>query len=95
MIEAVKRCARLGRVGKGDLTGAELKEWRLSQPGTFVHRNHTQTGWTQAEAAKWAGVAVRSWKGWELEQRPVPAHIVRRVVEHGMSLREKIGEILR
>ncbi len=42
------------------MTGAELRRWR--------ERNH----FTQAEAAKWAGVHVRTWIRWETGTSGIP-----------------------
>lgn len=47
------------------MTGSELRRWRKAK------------GFTQADAAYWAGVDLRTWGRWERGERKVPAMLAR------------------
>ncbi|MDH3291524.1 MAG: hypothetical protein OEO20_11335 [Gemmatimonadota bacterium] len=93
---AIRRLIQSRDFGRGALSGPELEAWRLAQAGEFRARNNQQvSGWTQARAAAWAGVCLRSWHGWENGHRPVPAAVVRRIVDYSRSIQSKLDEVLR
>ena len=46
-------------------------------------------GWTQAEAAEWYGCATRSWRRYELAERPVPKPLLNRIKEKLAKERRK------
>lgn len=49
------------------LLGERLRDWR------------TRKGWSQARAADWYGVDVRTWRRWERAETPIPLHVWKRV----------------
>jgi len=54
--------------GKGiRVTGDELRMWRQK---TFT---------SQERAADWYGTHPRTWRRWELGERPIPQHVINRV----------------
>lgn len=83
-----------------ELSPDELRDWRLSQPGSFTSRNgHVSEGWTQERAAHWIGVHARTWQSWEgkpglSKSHPAPLWAVRRIVEYSVSLDAKLDRML-
>lgn len=45
-----------------------------------VLRFRASRGWTQAQAAKWWGVSVRSWRRWETGASPIPTPLAARIL---------------
>ncbi len=39
-------------------------------------------GWTQAEAAAWYGCAARTWRRYELGERPIPLPLLLRIRDY-------------
>lgn len=91
-MNAIARCIRTQVF---HLEPEELREWRLSQPGTFKKRNGQKaTGWTQQRSADWMGVGWRTWQSWELGERVVPDYAVKRLVEYSRSLDDYLDRII-
>lgn len=91
MTQALHRCLTTQIY---ELTGAEVREWRAAQPGTYKARNgEERQGWSQVTAAAWMGVTDRTWQYWE-GGRHMPQSRVRRLVEYSQSLMRKLDQIL-
>ena len=92
MNETIRRCLSTQVYEMGS---RELREWRLSQPGTFKMRNgQTVNGWTQAKAAGWMGVHTRTWQDWERGVNAIAEWAVRRLVEYSQSIDQKIDAMM-
>ena len=78
-----------------ELDADELREWRLSQPGSYPMRNgQTAGGWSQRKAAGWMGVHWRTWQDWERGVNKVAEWAVRRIVEYSQSIDQKIDAMM-
>lgn len=72
------------------MTGQELAEWRLRQPGQHAYkRNQVRDGWSQKMAAAWYGTTERTWRRWEAMDE-VPEPVRQAVLRHI----PKLGAIL-
>lgn len=79
MTQAMERCRQTDTY---EITGNELREWRLAQAGNFKARNGQEVdGWTQQQAADWFGCSLRTWSGWE-SGNTIAGHVVRRLIEY-------------
>lgn len=76
------------------ITGAQLREWRLSQGGTYIHRRRKVDGWSQARAAEWYGAKERTWRAWEKGELPVPVPVVKAIVRYSESIGATIDRAL-
>lgn len=73
-------------VPRRDMSGADLRSWRLQQNGEFKIRNTKEDGWSQAQAAEWYGVSRRQWGRWEkLPAGRLPLSLVKNLMRYGSS----------
>lgn len=70
------------------MTGEDLKRWRAEQPGE--HRNGP--GWTQKQAADWAGVSSRTWIRYE-NGRPIPRIVIKLLMNRRASFDQIVDRI--
>ena len=80
-----------------EMSGAELRVWRRSQPGEYpAGRGETRKGWSQERAAAWIGVTARTWQNWESPSgsHPIREYAVRRIVEYTQSIDAKLDRML-
>lgn len=48
-------------------------------------------GWTQAQAARWYGVSVRTWRRWERDEIRVPARVLKRLARTRIATVHRVG----
>lgn len=86
------------------MTGAELKQWRKEQPGEVKERYFTgddgsmkkappRPGWTQQEAAEWAGIHPRTWQRYELDEIEVPLWLIKTMIRYSFSFDEMLDRV--
>lgn len=76
-----------------DMTGYQLRVWRSQRPGRFAYKNgQTRPGWTQAQAAEWAGVTERTWARWEAREQ-LPLWLVKRLQDYPQSFGEVVDRL--
>ena len=78
-----------------DMTGDELAQWRLQQPGSHKIRNRIEPrlGWNQRQAGEWYGVTERQWRRYETGEQPIPRPLINRMRTYRASLDEIVTRI--
>ena len=85
---------RAAEEGRYHVTGRDLREWRLSQPGEYGDPRRILQGWSQPEAADWYGCAVRTWRAWELGRHPVPVPVVKAIIRYSESVKAYVDRLM-
>ncbi|MEE8241501.1 MAG: helix-turn-helix domain-containing protein [Nitrospirales bacterium] len=91
LTDALRKAARTATF---TINGDQLREWRLSQAGTYIHRRRRVNGWSQARAAEWFGAKERTWRAWEKGELPVPVPVVKAIVRYSESIGATIDRAL-
>ena len=73
-------------VPRRDMSGADLRTWRLQQNGEHKIRHSMRDGWSQVQAAEWYGCSRRQWQRWEQAKAGhVPLHLTKALMRYGTS----------
>ena len=91
LTDALREAARTATF---KITGAQLREWRMTQAGTYKIGKRKVSGWSQAQAAEWYGGKTRTWRAWEKGELPVPVPLVKAIVRYSESIGATIDRAL-
>lgn len=76
------------------MTPMELRIWRAQRPGRFKwKRSETRPGWTQKQAAEWAGVSEETWSSYEQGRRTMSAIFIKRLQDYQSSYPEVVDRM--